>query len=42
MAFCWSLDKVGPVCRAIEDTAMVLAALNGGDIQDQCSIAAPL
>ncbi len=42
MAFCWSLDKVGPVCRSIEDTAMVLAALNGGDIQDQCSIAAPL
>jgi len=41
MALCWSLDKVGPICRSVEDTAMVLAALNGGDIQDRGSIAAP-
>lgn len=41
MALCWSLDKVGPICRSVEDTAMVLAAINGGDVQDRGSIAAP-
>lgn len=29
MALCWSLDKVGPLCRSAEDTAFVLAAMNG-------------
>jgi Asp-tRNA(Asn)/Glu-tRNA(Gln) amidotransferase A subunit family amidase len=42
MALCWSLDKVGPICRSVEDTAMVLAAINGSDIADRCSIEAPL
>lgn len=41
MALCWSLDKVGPICRSAEDTAMVLAALNGFDPADRCSIDAP-
>ena len=41
MALCWTLDKVGPICRSVEDTAMVLAALNGADIGDPSSIAAP-
>ena len=41
MALCWSLDKVGPICRSVEDTAMVLAAINGGDVTDRGSIAAP-
>jgi len=41
MALCWSLDKVGTICRAVEDTAMVLAALNGGDSADRSSIDAP-
>jgi len=41
MALCNSLDKVGPICRSVEDTAIVLAALNGGDINDRSSIAAP-
>lgn len=41
MALCWSLDKVGPICRSVEDTGLVLAALNGGDTQDRGSIAAP-
>ncbi|KMW60388.1 Glutamyl-tRNA(Gln) amidotransferase subunit A-like protein [Candidatus Rhodobacter oscarellae] len=41
MALCWSLDKVGPICRGVEDTALVLDALNGPDINDLCSIAAP-
>jgi len=41
MALCNSLDKVGPICRSVEDTGIVLAALNGGDAQDRSSIAAP-
>ncbi|MEW9920103.1 amidase [Marimonas sp. MJW-29] len=41
MALCWSLDKVGPICRGVEDTALVLAAINGGDVNDRCSIQAP-
>lgn len=41
MALCWSLDKVGPICRSVEDTALVLAALNGGDPADRGSIDAP-
>lgn len=41
MALCWSLDKVGPICRSVEDTGLVLAALNGGDLTDRGSIQAP-
>ncbi|MBW4708433.1 amidase [Roseobacter sp. YSTF-M11] len=41
MALCWSLDKVGPICRSVEDTGLVLAALNGHDAKDRGSIAAP-
>lgn len=39
MALCWSLDKIGPMCRYAEDTALVLSALNGFDEQDAASIA---
>lgn len=41
MALCNSLDKVGPICRAVEDTAIVLAAMNGYDPADRSSIGAP-
>ena len=41
MALCNSLDKVGPICRSVEDTAVVLAALNAADINDRSTIAAP-
>lgn len=34
MALCWSLDKVGPICRSVEDTAIVLAEINGYDADD--------
>ncbi|MFQ5563016.1 MAG: amidase [Parvularculaceae bacterium] len=34
MALCWSLDKVGPICRSVEDTALVLSELNGYDQDD--------
>jgi len=38
MALCWSLDKIGPMCRYAEDTAIVLSALNGYDEYDTGSI----
>ncbi len=41
MALCGSLDKVGPICRSVEDTAIVLAVLNGGDAADRGSIDVP-
>jgi Asp-tRNA(Asn)/Glu-tRNA(Gln) amidotransferase A subunit family amidase len=41
MALCNTLDKVGPICRYVEDTALVLSALNGADIADRSTIAAP-
>lgn len=41
MALCWSLDKVGPMCRSVEDTAIVLSVLNGFDPADRSSIGAP-
>ena len=41
MALCWSLDKIGPICRFVEDTGLVLAAINGADGADRFSIEAP-
>jgi Asp-tRNA(Asn)/Glu-tRNA(Gln) amidotransferase A subunit family amidase len=39
MVLCWSLDKIGPICRSAEDCAMVYAAINGTDGQDAGSVA---
>jgi Asp-tRNA(Asn)/Glu-tRNA(Gln) amidotransferase A subunit family amidase len=41
MPLCWTLDKIGPICRTVEDTALVLAAINGHDAADPVSIGAP-
>ena len=41
MALCWSLDKIGPICRTVEDCALVLAAINGSDTDDASSIQMP-
>ena len=38
MALCWSLDKIGPITRSVEDTALVLAAINGFDRRDPGAI----
>ncbi|HEU4538478.1 MAG TPA: amidase, partial [Polyangiaceae bacterium] len=38
MTLCWSLDKLGPMARAAEDTALVLAAINGPDAGDPSSV----
>jgi len=32
MALCWSWDKIGPITRHVEDTGLVLAAINGGGV----------
>ena len=41
MALCWSLDKIGPICRSVEDTALVLQAINGHDPTDLSSLGVP-
>lgn len=42
MALCWSLDKVGPLTRTVEDAAMVLAAIDGACPGDPSSRDIPL
>ena len=34
MTLTWSLDKIGPICRSVEDCAMVLNAIQGPDDRD--------
>src|SRR5450631_697647 len=34
MTLCWSLDKLGPMARSVEDTLLVLAAISGPDPGD--------
>lgn len=41
MALCPSLDKIGPICRSVEDTALVLDAIRGADPLDASQIAVP-
>jgi Asp-tRNA(Asn)/Glu-tRNA(Gln) amidotransferase A subunit family amidase len=42
MTLCWSLDKLGPMARSVEDTLLVLRAIAGPDPGDVASVAAPL
>jgi Asp-tRNA(Asn)/Glu-tRNA(Gln) amidotransferase A subunit family amidase len=35
MALSWSMDKLGPICRYVEDTAIVLDTINGPDGHDK-------
>ncbi|HEX2693596.1 MAG TPA: amidase [Gemmatimonadaceae bacterium] len=41
MALSWTMDKLGPICRSVEDCALVLDAVYGPDGQDNSVIAAP-
>ena len=34
MTLCWSLDKLGPMCRSVRDTVLVLNAVSGYDSGD--------
>jgi Asp-tRNA(Asn)/Glu-tRNA(Gln) amidotransferase A subunit family amidase len=42
MTLCWSLDKLGPMTRGVEDAMLVLAAINGPDPGDVSSVASHL
>ena len=41
MALSWSMDKLGPMARTVEDCAIVFNAIQGKDPQDLSTIAAP-
>jgi Asp-tRNA(Asn)/Glu-tRNA(Gln) amidotransferase A subunit family amidase len=38
MTLCWSLDKLGPMARTVEDTMLVLHAISGPDAADLSSV----
>jgi Asp-tRNA(Asn)/Glu-tRNA(Gln) amidotransferase A subunit family amidase len=42
MTLCWSLDKLGPMARTVEDTMLVLNAISGPDPGDIASIPSKL
>jgi Asp-tRNA(Asn)/Glu-tRNA(Gln) amidotransferase A subunit family amidase len=42
MTLCWSLDKLGPMCRSVEDTLLVLHAISGPDPGDLNSVPSKL
>ena len=41
MALSWSMDKIGPLCRTVEDCALVFNAIYGPDGEDQTLYDAP-
>jgi Asp-tRNA(Asn)/Glu-tRNA(Gln) amidotransferase A subunit family amidase len=38
MTLCWSLDKLGPMARRVEDAMLVLQAISGKDPRDMASM----
>ncbi|WP_338758592.1 amidase [Massilia sp. METH4] len=42
MTLCWSLDKLGPMTRSVEDSMLVLHAIAGPDAGDVASVSAKL
>jgi Asp-tRNA(Asn)/Glu-tRNA(Gln) amidotransferase A subunit family amidase len=38
MTLCWSLDKLGPMTRGVEDSMLVLRAISGPDAGDPSSV----
>jgi Asp-tRNA(Asn)/Glu-tRNA(Gln) amidotransferase A subunit family amidase len=38
MTLCWSLDKLGPMARTVEDAMLVLQAITGADAGDVSSV----
>ncbi|HXT64542.1 MAG TPA: amidase [Pyrinomonadaceae bacterium] len=38
MTLCWSLDKLGPMTRSVEDALLVLQAISGPDAGDPSSV----
>ncbi|MGH8320300.1 MAG: amidase [Steroidobacteraceae bacterium] len=42
MTLCWSLDKLGPIARSVEDTLLILRAISGPDAGDLSSVPSTL
>jgi Asp-tRNA(Asn)/Glu-tRNA(Gln) amidotransferase A subunit family amidase len=42
MTLCWSLDKLGPMTRGVEDAMLVLQAISGHDPADAASVPSTL
>src|SRR5262249_44950236 len=42
MTLCWSLDKLGPMTRTVEDAILVLRAISGPDAGDVASVPSKL
>jgi Asp-tRNA(Asn)/Glu-tRNA(Gln) amidotransferase A subunit family amidase len=42
MTLCWTMDKLGPIARTVEDTLLVLNTIRGTDPGDSASVAAHL
>ena len=41
MALSWSMDKIGPMCRSVEDCALVFDAIQGADGLDLSAVERP-
>jgi Asp-tRNA(Asn)/Glu-tRNA(Gln) amidotransferase A subunit family amidase len=41
MTLSWSMDKVGPIARSIEDCALILGAIHGADPHDITAVSRP-
>ena len=41
MVLAWSMDKTGPLCRCIEDCALVFNSIHGADEKDPASLTTP-
>jgi len=41
MALSWSMDKLGPICRSVDDCALVLEAIHGPDGEDPTVLPVP-
>jgi Asp-tRNA(Asn)/Glu-tRNA(Gln) amidotransferase A subunit family amidase len=41
MTLSWTMDKLGPICRSIEDCALVLGAIHGADGLDAAAVDRP-
>src|SRR5262249_51454384 len=42
MTLCWTLDKLGPMSRSVEDAMLVLHAISGPDAGDLASVPSAL
>jgi Asp-tRNA(Asn)/Glu-tRNA(Gln) amidotransferase A subunit family amidase len=41
MALAWSMDKIGPITRSVEDCALILDAIHGADGEDPTAVTRP-